>query len=252
MPTKVGMIRSKAIEILKSSPDGIRYTELVNAIHDAFPEIPVNTVHGSIWDLDAQVPNEVYKPARGLFRHNSFREIEIRGKEIVKVVREIPFKAEKIKEEDFYKPFADWLVNEVEECSKAIPLGGNRFKDKWGTPDVIGKREPLRSDIVKGPTEIVSAEIKADTKDLITAFGQACSYKIFSHKSYIVIPKNSSQDDISKLDSLCLIFGIGLVLFNNFSINEPQFEIRVRPVKHEPDMFYVNKYMKLIEKDLFG
>nr|CAI64100.1 hypothetical protein [uncultured archaeon]CAI64237.1 hypothetical protein [uncultured archaeon]CBH36621.1 hypothetical protein BSM_00980 [uncultured archaeon] len=117
---------------------------------------------------------------------------------------------------------------------------------------MIGKREPRRSDIVKAPTEIVPAEIKADTKDLITAFGQACSYKLFSHKSYIVAPKNSSPDDISKLDALCLIFGIGLVLFDNRNVNEPQFEIRARPLKHEPDMFFVNKYMKLIEKELFG
>ena len=117
---------------------------------------------------------------------------------------------------------------------------------------MIGKREPLRSDIIKAPTEIVSVEIKAETKELITAFGQACSYKLFSHKSYMVVPKGSSQADISKLDALCLIFRIGLVLFDNSNVNDPQFEIRVRPLKHEPDMFYVNKYMKLIEKELFG
>lgn len=76
-----------------------------------------------------------------------------------------------MKEEDFYKPFTDWLTNELEEFTKAIPLGGNRFRDKWGTTNVIGKREPRRSDIVKAPTEIISAEIKIDTKDLITAFG---------------------------------------------------------------------------------
>jgi len=249
MQTRKEKIRSKAIELLKSSPDGIRYTELVTAIHDAFPEIPVNTIHGSVWDLDASTPNEVYKPARGLFRHVVFREEEI--KEIIKEEQKPLPQVEKIREEDFYEPFKDWLEKEVEECTKAIPLGGNKFKDKWGTPDVIGKQESYRSDIVKGPTEIVSAEIKADTRDLITAFGQACSYKLFSHKSYIVIPKNSPQDDISKLDALCLIFGIGLVLFDSNNINEPRFEIRVRPIKHEPDMFYVNKYMKIIEKDLF-
>ncbi|MBC7334479.1 MAG: hypothetical protein H5T85_08540, partial [Actinobacteria bacterium] len=115
-----------------------------------------------------------------------------------------------------------------------------------------GVREPFKGDIIKFPTEIVSAEIKADPGDLIKAFGQACSYKLFSHKSYIVIPKNSPQDDVSKLDSLCLIFGVGLVLFDSNDINEPGFEIRVRPLKHEPDMFYVNKYIKLIEKELFG
>lgn len=247
MATRREKIITKAIEILNSNPNGIRYSDLVRKIHEEFPEIPVNTIHGTVWNLETRVPNQVYKPARGLFRHVTFRE-----EEIVKEEREPPPEIERIKEEDFYEPFANWLVNELEECTKAISLGGNRFRDKWGTPDVIGKREPRRSDIVKPPTEIVSAEMKADTKDLITAFGQACSYKLFSHKSYIVVPKNSSQDDISKLDALCLIFGIGLVLFDNNNPNDPQFEIRVRPLRHEPDMFYVNKYMRLIEKELFG
>ncbi len=240
-------IISKAIEILKSSPNGVRYSELVRTIHDTFPDIPYKTIPASLWDLDTRLPDKIYKPARGLFRHVIFREKEISEEE-----QKLPAQIEKINEEKFYEPFANWLVNELEECTKAIPLGGNKFRDKWGTPDVIGKREPRRSNIVKAPTEIVSAEIKADAKDLITAFGQACSYKLFSHKSYIVVPKSSSQDDISKLDPLCLIFGIGLILFDNRNIDEPKFEIRVRPIRHEPDMFYVNKYMKLIEKELFG
>ncbi|MEJ5166678.1 MAG: hypothetical protein WHV67_06590 [Thermoanaerobaculia bacterium] len=248
MPTKKGKIIGKAMEILKASPDGIRYSDLVRKIHEEFPDFPVNTIHGSLWEFKTHLPKEIYQPARGLYRHVQFKKegIEEEGEQSV------PLEIEKIREDDFYKPFAEWLVNELEECTKAISLGGNRFKDKWGTPDVIGKRESRRSDIVKGPTEIISAEIKADTKDLITAFGQACSYKLFSHKSYIVIPKNSSSDDISRLDALCLIFGIGLVLFDNNNAKEPMFEIRVRPIRHEPDMFYVNQYMKLIEKDLFS
>jgi hypothetical protein len=245
MATRKESIIGKALEVLVSNDKGIRYSELVRKIKEELPHIPVNTIHGTIWNLETRVPDKVYKPARGIFRHIQFRE-----EEISELERKHPL--EKTKEEDFYQPFADWLVNESEECSKAIALGGNKFKDKWGTPDVIGKREPLRSDIIKAPTEIVSAEIKVDTKDLITAFGQACSYKLFSHKSYIVVPKNSSQDDISKLDALCLIFGIGLVLFDNTNVKEPLFEIRVRPAKHEPDMFFVNKYMKLIEEELFG
>lgn len=245
MMTRKEKVISEAVRILKSNPNGVHQSDLRRKIHDELPEIAINTIRSAIWNLDTHVPNEVYKPARGVFRHIRFRELEITKEPIHP-------EGEEIKEEDFYKPFSDWLVNEVEECTKAIALGGSRFRDKWGTPDVIGQREPLRSDIIKAPTEIVTAEIKADTRDLITAFGQACSYKLFSHKSYIVIPKNSSQDDISKLDALCLIFGIGLVLFDNSNVNDPQFEIRVRPLKHEPDMFYVNKYMRLIEKELFG
>ena len=246
MATKKEKIIRKALELIKSNPNGIRYSNLVKSIHNGYPEIPINTIHGIVWNLETREQNEVYKPARGLFRHVSFREKET-SEEEQKHSTEI----EEIKEVDFYEPFARWLVDDLEECTKAIPLGGNRFRDKWGTPDVIGKREPRRSDIVKTPTEIVSAEIKVDTGQLITAFGQACAYKLFSHKSYLVIPKNSSEEDISRLDSLCLIFGIGLVLFDNIKPDDPKFEIRVRPIRHEPDMFYVNNYMRIVEKELF-
>lgn len=157
----------------------------------------------------------------------------------------------KIKEQDFYEPFSEWLINELEECTRAISLGGNKFKDKWGTPDVIGVRESRRSDIIQAPTEIISVEIKLDPGNLITAFGQACSYKLFSHKSYIAVPSNSSEDDITRLDALSRIFGIGLVIFNPLEPKNPDFSIRSRATREEPDMFYVNKYLKLVEDQLF-
>jgi len=241
------------VEIIEAHPEGIRWSDLVRKIHDALPQMNPNTVSGSIYDLDRTCPDLIYKPARGVYRHVSFREEdeEELSKEEGTVEKPGIHETVPIKEEDFYRPFADWLVNEVEECTRAIPLGGNRFRDKWGTPDVIGKRESQMSDIVKMPTEIISAEIKTDSKNLITAFGQACSYKLFSHKSYMVVPKDSGQEDLSRLDALCLIFGIGLVLFDNQNPDEPRFDIRVRPLKHEPDMFYVNKYMKLVERELW-
>lgn len=245
MATRMEEIKSVALKILKSKPSGIRYADLVRKIEEELPHIPVNTIHGNVWNLEARLPVEVYKPARGVFRHVAFREEEAREEQ------KPPAEVERIREEVFYKPFADWLVNETEECTKAIPLGRNKFKDKWGTPDVIGKRAPRASDIIKFPIEIVSAELKVDTRDLITAFGQACSYKLFSHKSYLVIPRNSPEADISRLDALCLIFGIGLVLFDSSNTNEPQFDIKVRPLKHDPDMFYVNENMKWIEDELF-
>jgi hypothetical protein len=243
MATRRQEIKTVALDILKSNPTGIRYSELVRKIKERCPHIPTNTIQGNVWNLEARYPNEVYKPAKGVFLHADFakKDLIVGGK-----------KQKRSAEEDFYQPFADWLVSESEDCTKAVPLGRNKFKDKWGTPDVIGKRESLPSDIIKAPTEIVSAEIKADTRDLITAFGQACSYRLFSHKSYIVVPKDSSQDDISRIDALCMIFGIGLVLFDSANANAPQFQMKVRPFRQEPDIFYVNKYLKLIERELFG
>ena len=90
-------------------------------------------------------------------------------------------------------------MNETEECTKAVALGGNRFRDKWGTPDVLGKRESKRSDIIKAPVEIVSAEIKPDVSQLVVAFGQACAY--FSHKVYLVVSNRAPDDELARLDA---------------------------------------------------
>jgi hypothetical protein len=57
----------------------------------------------------------------------------------------------------------------------------------------------------------------------------------------------SPGDDIARLDTLGRIFGIGLILFNAKDPQQPAFEIRVRAAKHEPDMFYVNRSMRLVE-----
>lgn len=245
METKKEKIIRKAIEIIRSNSNGIRYSELVRKIQEQFPDIPENTIHGTVWNLETKV-SEIYKPARGLFQHNTFKDVETKKEE-----RGIVPALDKVKEEDFYQPFGEWLVNELEECNKAIPLGGNKFKDKWATPDVIGILKSRDSDIIKIPTEIVSAEIKIDAGNIITAFGQACSYKLFSHKSYLVVPKESSEEHIARLDASCRIVGIGLILFDVGSPKNPNFEIRVRATKHEPDMFYVNKNLKLIEDELF-
>lgn len=86
----------------------------------------------------------------------------------------------------------------------------------------------------------------------MTAFGQACAYRLFSHKSYLVVPDASPQDEVARLDALCQVFGIGLILFNASSPEAPNFVIRVRALKRDPEMFYVNKYMRLIETEMFS
>lgn len=236
-----------ALKQLEKHPDGIRYADLTRMVQAVDSSFRPNTIHGNVWDLAARLPDKVYKPSRGLFRL-----VEFRDKDTDQLKAElVPKPPKKTKEEDFYAPFADWLVNDLEECTKAIPLGGNRFRDKWGTPDVIGKRESRKSDILQAATEIVAAEIKTDTTQLVTAFGQACAYGLFSHKSYLVIPNESPKDEIDRLDSLCLLFGIGLILFDVASVKDPKFDIRARPRRQEPDMFYVNKYMRLIENEMW-
>ena len=245
MPTYKERIEAKAIEILRNNPDGVRYSKLINEIKASLPDANVNHIRGTIWNLDVTRPGDIYKAGRGLFRHVSFRESQIITQE------EFPLHTFQIKETDFYGSFADFLMNDLGECTEAIPLGGRIFEDKWGTPDVIGIERSTLGEIIQRQVVIVSAEIKTDTQGLITAFGQACAYGAFSHKTYIAVPESSDAEDKEKLESLCLIFGIGLILFDSTNPQDPRFDIRVRSAKYEPDMFYVNKYMKLVPEQLF-
>ena len=246
MSTKQQII-DLAIEHILSKPQGVRYSELKNKLQSDFPES--KAIEQYIWDLDKTHPDVVYKAARGLFRHTNFRDNLTEEAETQSVVTtEEP---SRIREEDFYQSFADWLRTDLEEVTKVIPLGGKRFGNKWGTPDVIGIYKSKPSHIIKGDPTIVSAEIKLGntSNDLITAFGQACAYKLFSHKVYLVIPKNSS--DISRIESLCLILGIGLILFDSTNKDYPKYEIKCRAMKHEPDIWYVNDTMPEVERELF-
>ena len=243
MPTQQEKIIKKAYEILENQPNGIRYADLIRKISEELPEIKINAIRGTVWvfkqKIDKEQIKDALRPEKGLYiLKKYFKESEIKDEA-----------RKEIKEEDFYKPFADYLVNDLEECTKAIPLGGNKFQDRWGTPDVIGTYRILGLGHIQPPIEIVSAEIKIDIGQLITSFGQACSYKLFSHKVYLAIPKEANGADIKRVESLCLKFGIGLILFDRNNKETPAFEILTRAIKNEPDYFYLNKYLKLIEDE---
>lgn len=239
---KQELVRKKAREILEEYKDGIRYMDLVRKIQKSYPEIKIDLIKWEVTWLPRNF-RDILRPERGLLifekYYKEYKENEFQDNK----------KNNRILEEDFYKPFADYLVNELEECTKAIPLGGSKFQDRWGTPDVLGVYKVLGLGHIQPPIEIISAEIKTDTNQLITSFGQACSYKLFSHKVYLVIPKDANWADIKRIESLCLKFGIGLILFDKNNKENPAFEILTRAVKSEPDYFYLNKYLRLIEEE---
>lgn len=227
-------ITKGTLEILETYPSGIRYSDLHKKLSEVLVDVPSNTIHGTIWDLDKK-NDQIIKPERGLFILKKYASEATNQKSDVVDSVHLP------KEASFYQSFADYLEQDLEECTKAISLGGNKFGDKWGTPDVLGVYKFSEADSVRPPVEIISAEIKTDTTQLITAFGQACAYKIFSHKVYLAVPKEA---DTSRIESLCARFGIGLILFNKNDSQDPRWEIRTRAVKSEPDYFYVNEYLQ--------
>lgn len=208
------------------------------------------TVWGSVYNLQTLFPDEITKPSRGLFTpaNGSSNDAVAAGKP-----EQLAPPGVRIRETEFYDPFAEWLKNDVDEVTEVASLGGAGLKSKWGTPDVVGVYKPLASDLIKFPLEIVSAEIKIDPQAPVVAFGQAVAYRLFSTKSYIAIPTTLTQEDQSRLESLCMLFGVGLVLFDLNKI-APNFSIRVRALRFAPDMFYVNEFaerLKLHDARLF-
>jgi hypothetical protein len=232
-------IRTLAKKIIADNPRGIRYAELVRQISALHPETEKRTIGATVPDLATRFPDEITKPSRGLF----LPAASAGGSWKVTP----PALPAKVKEDDFYQPFADWLKGELDEATVAVPLGGAGLQKKWGTPDVIGVYKAVASDRIKFAPEIISAEIKIDPQQPVVAFGQAVAYRLFSAKSYIVMPNSMLEEDSSRLEALCMLFGIGLVHFEA-DLEKPDFKIRVRAQRYPPDMFYVNEFADRIHQ----
>jgi hypothetical protein len=238
---KVEEIRKFILENLKDNGPQRRSSIIKNALQ-ALPTAKPNTIETAINSLNKD--QEISRIEKGVW--GLCEEIGIEEKSFASATK----KAIKRDEPDFYSPFADWLVREVGECSCAIPLGGSSLKDYWGTPDVIGiyrvsDRGRYRRDQI---VSFVSAEVKRDKSKhaRIEAFGQACAYLLFSHKVYLVLPRIKDELESERLESLCEIVGLGLVLFNPDDKDNPEFEIRIRPLAREPDAEALNK---ILERD---
>jgi hypothetical protein len=243
-------IKQLARSIVLSKPGGIRYSALMNEISQRGPETPKNTIEGAIWNLHAIFPNEISKPSRGLFTPAEKSENET---VVIGDAEQVGPAGVKVKESDFYDPFAEWLKDDLDEVTAVVPLGGAGLKSKWGTPDVIGTYKPLASNLIKFPIEIVAAEIKINPQAPVVAFGQSVAYRLFSTKTYIAMPTTMAEEDQDRLESLCMLFGVGLVLFD-VNKDAPGFSIRVRAQRFYPDMFYVNEFaerLKLHDSEVF-
>jgi hypothetical protein len=224
-------IRTLASSIVQQYPGGIRYSALLNEIAQRHPETPRNTIVGSIWDLETRKPTEVVKPSRGVY-------VPARGAEAVIVE---PLTPSTLRESDFYEPFADFQKTELQEATEAFALGGAGLRGKWGTPDVIAVYRKLPSDRVAFVGEILAAEIKINPQDYVTAFGQAIAYRLFAARTYIVMPSTMPDADQERLDALCMLFGVGLVLFD-LDKERPNFRAKARAQRYAPDMFYLNRF----------
>ena len=245
-------IKQAALKHLDQAHDGIRYMELVKKIHDAASETPINTVHGSLQALSSH--QDILRPSRGFWIHKKYVDDKVKNESVDRTngsgtvsPAEVAIGADKVQESQYYESFRYWLISDAEEATDAVVVGGNIFKSKWGTPDVIGVRKPRAGDLIKFPVEIVSAEIKTDANQSIIAFGQVCAYRLFSHKTYIVMPNTIGREDRERLEALCSIYGVGFVTFD-LKAQTPNYQAVVRAQRFEPDIFFANEFARELHR----
>lgn len=241
-------IKTRAIELLDQQPGGLRWSDLLRSIQEESPDTPFNTIRGATHSL-FQDSQQVVRVARGTYQLEKYATAEaVEAKAEDEATAATPVKAEgaqSVTEQDFYESFAEWL-EENDEATFASALGGSSFGGKWGTPDVIGVLKPRAQDIFKFEPQIVTAEIKAVPGQPVVAFGQAVAYRLFCHKSYIVVPNTTSSDDMNRLKALCGLHGVGLVTFT-LDVAQPDYVVVVLPAVAAPDMFYVNTMLERLK-----
>lgn len=243
-------IQEQTIALLQEAPGGIRWSEVLKALIAANPDTPSNSIRGATHHLFAS-DGRIEKVARGTYRLISIGDADDSAAIAEdEAVARTPVEVESADhtritylEADFYESFAEWLVEVAEEVNAAVALGGSILRGKWGTPDVLGVLKPRTHDMLKFEPQIVAAEIKIDPSQPVVAFGQAVAYRLFSHKSYIVVPNTTGEDDMGRLKALCSIHGVGLVTFTLDKAN-PDYTTLVLPMQASPDMFYANQMLR--------
>lgn len=242
--TKKEQIIKTALEILAlpESKGGIRISTLIKKVAADTKE-NINTCTGNLWNLPEQLPDKVSRPFRGVL---ILKENEKFLKDVGEAKVEERSEA-KLTETNIYEPAMNYLLSE-QECTHAIVVGGNAFGKKWGTPDILGVIRASSDAIYKPILEIVAVEVKDEGYDKpIEALGQAMAYKLFAHRTWLILP-DEDNEDIARIQGVAITANIGLVSFTRKE-NGFEFITRNRPISGRPDLMEVNDMLEKLKRD---
>lgn len=71
--TKTGRIHLKIFELLEQHPEGMQWADLAKAVQASDDSIHPKTLNGCIWKLTETFPDNIHKPAKGLFQLTKFK-----------------------------------------------------------------------------------------------------------------------------------------------------------------------------------
>lgn len=239
-------IRDKAYEFIQESgEDGIRHSELYAKIKRIYPSYKDKVIQSQISDLPKLAEY------RGKIEHEPYGPFRAKLSSYTKGAAKKQTK-KSLREDAFYQPFAQYVEENLKECTSVKVLGGSILGRKWATPDIVGYFKVGSAESFSREPEILVGELKISNSynDFITAFGQAMAYTVYAHKVYIAIPETGDPDGLDLIESLCVLYGIGLLLFEPTDPDNPNFTLRNRAQRHEPDIEYLNDYGSKIVKFL--
>jgi len=240
--SKKDEIIKKALEILSmpESKSGLRFATLVKRVSSE-TGVNLNTCNGNLYNLPNELSDKVSRPSRGLF---ILKENEKFLKDAVEELPEQKLDL-KLNEEYIYEPAKNYLLGNG-ECTHAVTVGGNSFRDKWGTPDIVGVIRADSDAVYKPILEIIAVEVKNEGYKPVEALGQAMAYKLFAHRTWLVLPDD--EVEIERIQGIAITANIGLVSFTRKG-NDFEFTILNRPTSGRPDLIEVNKMLENLKKD---
>lgn len=115
----------------------------------------------------------------------------------------------------------------------------------WTRPDfvVVGYRKfEYTPGIVR---DLETFEVKTHMCGIEAVFETAAQSRAAT-KSYLAVLKNEkgpSQENLDRIESECIRFGLGLIFFGNPK-NYSEWEYRVEPTRQEPDPFIVEEFVR--------
>ena len=240
--TKKEKIIEKALEILSrpESRNGLRFMSLIKKVSSEAGE-NINTCSGSLYNLPNERSGEVSRPRRGVFILKG-NESYLKDAEDVVDQEGIA----KYSEEEVYEPAKGYLLGEG-ECTHAVVVGGGGFGNKWGTPDILGVIRANSDATYKPIIEIVAVEIKKEGYRPVEALGQAMAYKLFAHRTWLILPDDDNAD-IERIQGIAITANIGLISFVRKD-NDYEFMTLNRPNTGRPDLTEVNDMLEKLKKD---
>lgn len=235
-------IEEEALKIINRHPEGIRYKDIEIELLGINPEFNTGTIGVVVPGLRKKHGKTIDKPDWGLYAPIADELLTSSEDMTQNQTNRVPNR-----ESDFYNVFSEFLKDDLRDCQRTAPLGNCGLGGKWNTPDIVGTNKSPRGTLVDYPLEIISAELKSEINQTaaLTGFAQAVAYKLFSTKSYLVLPKKamtSKQGLRRRLIALCMMERIGLIGFDHENPDNPDWDVLLRALPVKPDTRYAEEF----------